>query len=110
MNERDLAAEIGRRIKKARRDAGLTLKELGERLDWSISRLSNYEQGRRTPGPGEALRLARATNVSPSWLLCLDNAGITDAEREFLAAFRTADPAVQESIERLLSALRRAKS
>jgi len=38
---------VGRRLADARRRAGLTLREVAERLQWPLSTVHNYETGRR---------------------------------------------------------------
>ncbi len=62
---------IGARIKQARKMAGLkTQAALLERIpEWKPSRLGNYEAGVSTPGPDDIARIARATGVSPCWLM-----------------------------------------
>ncbi len=65
---------IGMRIRQARRAAGLSLDEAAKRLSVngvSITRqgLSNYEIGRRHPGPGMLIHLAKILHVKPSYLL-----------------------------------------
>jgi transcriptional regulator with XRE-family HTH domain len=67
--------EIGRRIRESRTKRGWSLEELaqqtGERL--SKSRISNYEQGARMPGPAEVNILAQALGVDSAWLMCLQS-------------------------------------
>lgn len=74
MTEFNIKKEIGRRILEARKARGLTLKELGE-LSGGLkqTRLTNWEQGTRTPGPEEIKQLAQALNVSPAYLMCLSD-------------------------------------
>ncbi len=68
---------IGSRIAQARKDQGLTLKELSERVETlSAGRIGNWEHGSRSPGPQEAQELAKALKVAPSYLL-----GLTDNPR-----------------------------
>jgi SOS-response transcriptional repressor LexA len=65
---------IGSRIKSCRKVLGLTTKELAERIGTlSSSRISNWEQGTRSPGPNEAKLLSEHLEVSASYLL-----GLTD--------------------------------
>ncbi|MDX1588656.1 MAG: helix-turn-helix domain-containing protein [Oleiphilaceae bacterium] len=60
---------IGRRIRHARRRAGLTQPELAGLCGWSgQSRISNYERGIREPRSSDIRHLARALNVSQAWL------------------------------------------
>lgn len=63
---------IGTRIKACRKTMGLTTKELAEKIGtFSPSRISNWEQGTRSPGPVEAKLLADQLQVSASYLLGL---------------------------------------
>jgi len=64
--------KIGARITQTRKALGITIKELAERTgELSAARISNWEQGTRSPGPTEAKQLAKALNISASFLLCL---------------------------------------
>ncbi|MFO2668705.1 XRE family transcriptional regulator [Legionella pneumophila serogroup 1] len=74
MTELNIKKEIGKRILEARKAKGLTLKALGE-LTGGLkqTRLTNWEQGVRTPGPEEIKSLAQALDVSPAYLMCLSN-------------------------------------
>lgn len=67
MSEKTIAA----RIKMARKMAGLnTQAALLEQIPgWSASRIGNYEAGISTPGPDDILRIAKATQSSPCWLM-----------------------------------------
>lgn len=68
----DIREQIGNRITQARKTAGITIKTLSERTKTlSAARISNWEQGTRSPGPLEAKLLAQNLNVSASYLLCL---------------------------------------
>jgi len=63
---------IGNRITEARKQVGITIKELAARTgSLSPARISNWEQGTRSPGPLEAKQLSEHLNVSASYLLCL---------------------------------------
>lgn len=99
----DLKEEIGRRIKKAREDAGLTLLELSKRVGHlKVSRISNYEQGRRTPGPDEAKALARALGVSAAYLLCVDaESELRPDEKALLENYRATDGRGRTTIIRI---------
>ena len=72
MTELNIKKEIGRRIFEARKEKGLTLKALGKLAgDLKQTRLTNWEQGLRAPGPEEIKLLAHALEVSPAFLMCL---------------------------------------
>lgn len=74
LTELNIKKEIGKRIFEARKTKGLTLKELGERAGGlKQTRLTNWEQGIRTPGPEEIKQLAEALEVSPAFLMCLSD-------------------------------------
>lgn len=74
MTELNIKKEIGKRILEARKAKGLTLKALGELAGGlKQTRLTNWEQGVRTPGPEEIKLLARALDVSPAYLMCLSD-------------------------------------
>ncbi len=84
--------EIGRRLQSARvaklRPDGKkwSLEDLSKATDGllSKSRISNYEQGVREPGPREASILADVLGVSAAWLLCLED----DMDKEETEFFR----------------------
>lgn len=68
----NIREQIGNRITKVRKALGITIKELSARTKTlSAARISNWEQGTRSPGPLEAKLLAQNLNVSASYLLCL---------------------------------------
>lgn len=68
----NIKEKIGARITQARKALGITIKELAERTgELSAARISNWEQGTRSPGPTEAKQLAKALNISAAFLLCL---------------------------------------
>ncbi|MBA2649355.1 MAG: LexA family transcriptional regulator [Legionella sp.] len=68
----DIREQIGNRITKSRKQLGITIKELASRTkELSPARISNWEQGTRSPGPLEAKMLAQQLAVSASYLLCL---------------------------------------
>lgn len=74
MTELNIKKEIGKRIFEARKIRGLTLKELGVLAGGlKQTRLTNWEQGTRTPGPEEIKQLAQALDVSPAYLMCLSD-------------------------------------
>ncbi len=62
---------IAARIKQARQMAGLsTQAQLLKKIPhWKSSSLGNYEAGISSPGADDILLIARATDVSPCWLM-----------------------------------------
>lgn len=71
---------------------GWSLNDLSKRTQdqFSKSRISNYEQGIRRMGLEAACQLADAFgDVTPAWLLMLDDSGpLSIEERELVEAFR----------------------
>jgi len=64
----------GDRIRQARIQAGMTQKELAEKIGVKFSAISKYETGRVKNLKREDIdTLARALNVRPSWLMCMDD-------------------------------------
>ena len=74
LTELNIKKEIGKRIYESRKAKGLTLKELGMLSgNFKQTRLTNWEQGIRAPGPEEIKQLAQALEVSPAFLMCLSD-------------------------------------
>jgi transcriptional regulator with XRE-family HTH domain len=76
MDSRELTNQIGDRLRAERKAQDLSLSELSERTDGSLSksRISNYEQGIRRMGLEESRILSEALGtVSPIYLLCLED-------------------------------------
>lgn len=70
----DIKEKIGQRIKEARLAKGLTVKQLAEKTrTLKSSRIGNWEQGTRSPGPIETMQLSNALGISPAYLLCLSD-------------------------------------
>src|SRR5580704_630782 len=89
----DLDAEVGRRIRAARRRAGLDAAALAGKVGLTRDKLSKIENGRRRVAPRELPALAHALHVPLSALL-----GTTDATRPTLAlAYRLATTAPESA-------------
>ncbi len=71
---------IGARIKQARLAAGLSLRELGERVELSQTAVAKYEQGQLTPSSGMLLKLARALNVRVEYFFRADTFELEQVE------------------------------
>lgn len=59
---------IGERIKTLRKELGLTLEKLGEKLGVTKSSLSMIENGKANPGEQTILLVCREFNVNEEWL------------------------------------------
>lgn len=60
---------IGTRIKELRIDAGLSQRELGEKLGFCNQSVSFWESGQREPSLDIVLQLAEFFGTSPNYLL-----------------------------------------
>lgn len=98
-----LKYEIGSRIRKYREMAGLSQKELADKIGISNSRVSNWEQGINRPDADIIAEICRALKVSPSDLLDvrLTDDEITGQERKVLQAYRD-KPDLQHAVNILL--------
>ena len=98
-----LKYEIGSRIRKYREMAGLSQKELADKIGISNSRVSNWEQGINRPDADIIAEICRALKVSPSDLLDvrLTDDEITGQERRVLQAYRD-KPDLQHAVNILL--------
>lgn len=61
--------ETGKKIRKARRAAKMTQKDLGSKCGMCHSYISAYERSYRIPTLSTIYRIAKALNVSPMSLL-----------------------------------------
>lgn len=68
----DVRAQLGRRVQRLRRAAGLSQEELADRADLHRTYLSGVERGLRNPTLTVLHRLAQAVGVSLSELVDLD--------------------------------------
>lgn len=116
--------EIGLRIANARRDAGMTAKELAQRVQVAASTITRYERGEidniKMPVISE---IARQLHVNPMWLIGRSSHKNTDdmvqdwdTAIDLKAALQNADvlfygdrhkitPAERQQIEKILAAV-----
>ena len=74
----------GERLKIARKNAGLTQRELGEKIGVTSNLINQYESGIRNITHNNALRLAEVCGVSQCWLAHGCEANLT-IEKSFYA-------------------------
>ena len=72
--ERKLARDIAARVKTRRMDAGLSQRELRDRMQLhgvyvTKSQYSRFENGERLPVASEVIALASALDVTCAWIL-----------------------------------------
>lgn len=65
-----MSKEIGATIKRLRKEAGLTLEELGKRINVSRATAQRYESGGISAIPYENIeKMAKVFNVSPGYIM-----------------------------------------
>lgn len=86
----DYPRRIGARIRAAREGFGWTRGELAAKTGLLESRIGNYENGLRTPGPQEVVTLARALQERPAYLMGLeDEVALSPEEWALIRNLRT---------------------
>ena len=100
---------IGDRLRRARKDAGLTQKQVAEKAGWitdSNSRLSQYENNKREPTLADIAKIAKITGADPAELAFGGHAELTAEEIAILQSYRNAS---QEGRRFILGACESAK-
>ena len=73
----------GDRIRQARKNAGLTQKELADKVGVKFSAIHKYETNMVVNLKRETIAaLADALNVKPSWLMCMDDQNIEEKRKD----------------------------
>ena len=72
------------RIKEARKNAGLTQKELAEKLGIPLQTYKNWEQKRNIPKQTDVKEIAIICDVDMSWLMHIDIESIIEESRKIL--------------------------
>ena len=72
---------FSQKLKKLRIDAGLSQKQLGERIGLTNSTLSKYENASKAPSIDSLIALAKVFHVSVDYLLGLENKNMIDISR-----------------------------
>ena len=104
-----LRIRIGKRLRRARQEKGLYLKDVAamDPRNFAMSRIVSYEQGTRSMPLALGKALAKALGVSPAWLMCMDDrAGFSPEQVELLAAYDAASPDVRDLVRRMLAAFK----
>ena len=84
--------DFGTSLKQLRQSAGMTQKELAEKIGVTKSVISYYELQERTPSPEILIKLASVFNVTTDYLLgierepgnMLDTTGLLEEDIQFL--------------------------
>ena len=91
--------EAGRRIREARNRLKLRLEDVCANIpEITVSRLSNWEQGRNMIGVDEAKKIAPVLKVSAAYILTLEDSRLDEREGALLGMYRQTDKRGQDAI------------
>ncbi len=82
---------IGERIKRERKNKGLSQQELGDLLGVSKVSICGYEKGTRTPTMETFLDLLRVLDVTPDYLLGRDVNVVSEKDEAYQAVMAKED-------------------
>ena len=99
--------EIGKRIKKARKSKGISQVEFADKLDISVSHLSNIENGKINVGLDIFLAITDVLDVSADWLLGISSASATPIPDQAIQLFADC---TDSEIQTLLNVAREVKN
>ena len=71
------------RLRSARKAAGMTMKELGQKVGCAEATISHYELGRNEPPQEVLIKMAEVLGVSVSWLMGVDEKPIEFSDFTF---------------------------
>lgn len=95
--------EFGERLRQARKEKGLTQKEMAERLHIAGSTYAGYETGFREPGLFKLKEIINELGVDSSWLLGVDDLeGLTADEYRHIKKYRALDERGRETVDAVL--------
>lgn len=108
-----LDTEISRRVREARKSAGLSQEEVGEHLGLTRGGYGHYERGRQPFTVEQLFRLSRILGEPVEYFLGLDTE-LTSDEKKLLDYYRRIDPpelreVALESVRLLADSLLRRK-
>lgn len=88
------------RLKNARKEAGLTQQELGDKIGVSKSTVTGYEKGYREPDVFKIKEMSKALGVDANYLLGTDS---PISRKDILwEKYHEADSGIRTSIDKLL--------
>ena len=96
--------ELGRRLRTARFERNLTLKEVASRCGMSATHISEVERGKTSPTIGALQRIAEALGENPSYFVRADPPPqVRLTKREARCAFYVTDSAGAPMLTRVIS-------
>lgn len=100
-------AQLASRLKEAREEQGLTQRELAEKAGLTASAVSQFEGGKREPSFNSMVKLARALEVSPSYLSGLEEYDVDPEIRAMFREFSDLDEADLDLLRTVAAGLRK---
>lgn len=101
MPELDLSL-LGNRIRKARKECGLTQKELADQTGLAVKTVQDIEKGRKNPSYETLARLMERLGMSPDVAFHSKDIAPTEEMKDFLENFQSCDPKGQEILLKTL--------
>lgn len=96
---------LGEQIKKYRKKAGLTQKQLGEKLGISQQQIAQYENGKRVPKIDALIKIANALNAKFSDLIPMNDTlewiSETIEEYRITRAYSAIDIAIKDNLDKM---------
>lgn len=95
-------------LRKVRKESGMTMKDLAQRIGVSESAISQYENGKRQPGYETLIELSKIFDVSTDYLLGIeegDELSFSDADLELIKIYKAAKQSDKEHINALIKAI-----
>lgn len=93
---------VGERIKALRQDSKLTLRELSQKVDISISFLSDIENGRSNPSLERLKDIAKALDTTTSYLLGEEPTPTPESSSDVINEALKNDPELKEFWDKLV--------
>jgi len=93
---------LGNRIRSARKECGLTQKELASQAGLSVKTIQDIENGRKSPSYKTLLRLMSRLGVSPDTAFLVKEPTSTEGIQFFLEDFQSCDPKSQDILLKTL--------
>jgi len=95
-------------LRKIRKEHGMTMKHLAERIGVSESAISQYENGKRQPGYETLIELSRIFDVSTDYILGIedmDELSVSHADLELIKTYKAAKQSDKEHVNALIKAI-----
>lgn len=101
----DKSEAIGKRLKLAREQAGLSQSQVAKMLDVHRPTISEMEAGRRKLSADELAQLSRIYDVRMTWLACADEDDVDERRDRIEIAARKLSKMSSDELDELLNLL-----